>query len=298
MKLKVQHDEKGFHVMAVALVVLTIGVVSFAGYRVFKGGETKNAQTNTNTQQPADQPTAVENSNVRWESTAEGGWMATGGTPPKCPEPYKLAGISPQLTKATSLLYPGQERQGNFKGQGGNYKPHGGFRFDNSKSDDIDVVSPIDGYVSQGGRFLANGEIQYTFDIIDPCGFMVRIGHVRELSSTFQKYADKFPPAVEGDSRTTRVDGFPAVKAGDLVATSSGFKDSENNVTFDFGVYDLRKTNEASKSAAYQQKTADAKGLAWYALCWLDMLPQKDSSFIKGLPPGDAISGKTSDYCK
>lgn len=287
-------NQRGFHHLPVILGVIVLLVIGFAATRVFKK-QKQHAPEGVYTQPAQEEAT---DSNVTWENTSEKTWMAMGGTPPKCPEPFKLQSPSPQLSKATALLYPGQERRGSFEGMGGNYKPHGGFRFDSVKADDIDVVVPIDGYVYRGSRYLTNGEIQYTFDFVHPCGYMVRLGHLRELSPTFQKYADAFPPAAEEDSRTERVNGFPKVKAGDLVATSSGYKTTANNTFFDLGVFDLRKTNEASKDAAYQAKHSDSREHTWYAVCWLDMLPSKDSQYIKSLPPGDPAAGKTSDYCK
>lgn len=295
-------DQNGFHVVELVIVVVVLGIIGFVGWRVV--GKDKEADSHathdTATTAEPTKTTALTEADykIQWENTSEKSWMAMNGTPPKCPEPFMLTRPSPQLDKATALLYPGQERRGTFEGMGGNYKPHGGFRFDNSKADDIDVVAPVDGYVYRGTRFLSEGEIQYSFDLIHPCGMMIRVGHLRELSPTFQKYADAFPPAKELDSRTERVTGFPRVKAGDVIATSSGYKTTSNNTFFDLGVFDLRKTNEASKNAAFQTKHADTKEHTWHAVCWLDMLPKKDADFVKSLPPGDPTSGKTSDYCK
>jgi hypothetical protein len=295
MMKKQKLHELGFGHVGLILVVLVIGVVGLVGWRVMTQDD-KQTKNKGITNSPQEEEAAL--SDVRWENTSEGGWMAM-GTPPECPEPFKLASPSPQLGKATSVLYPGQERMGEiFGGQGGNYKPHGGLRFDESqKPSDVQVVSPIDGYVYRGSQFLSNGEIQYTFDLVHPCGYMVRVGHLRELSDTFKKYADKFPPAQEGDSRTERVDEFPQVRSGDVIATAAGYNGGPN-IFFDLGVFDLRQTNQASKDPAYQAKWASAKEHFYYGVCWFDMLPKADGSFIKTLPAGDPKAGKTSDYCK
>lgn len=287
-------NRKLFLFVALPLVIIAIGAIWLASR-----GEKRNNQTADDsvlTQPAPAQPSQTTGGTVRWENTTEGGWLAVEGTPPACPEPFTLKSPS-DLSKATAILPPGQERRGTFEGQGGNYKIHGGFRFDGLKPTDVTVSSPIDGYVYRGANYLIEGELQYTFDIIHPCGMLVRVGHLRELSEPFKKMAAAFPEAKEGDSRTERITDYPEVKAGDLIATASGFNKGPN-VFFDLGVLDLRKKNEISKTAAYQAAHADNKELAWHAVCWYDMLPSADAAKVKALPAGDPDSGKTSDYCK
>lgn len=295
MMKKQRIHESGFGHVGLIIALLVIGVVGLVGWRVMTQSD-KQAKDQETTNSPIEQEEVI--SDVRWENTSEGGWMAL-KTPPQCPEPFALKSPSPQLDAATSVLYPGQERTGEvFGGQGGNYKPHGGFRFDESqKTSDVQVVSPINGYVYRGSQFLSNGEIQYTFDLVHPCGYMIRVGHLRELSDIFKKYAEKFPPAQEGDSRTERVEGFPLVKAGDAIATAVGYNGGPN-IFFDFGVFDLRQTNQASKDPAYQAKWASAGEHFYYGVCWFNMLPKSDGDVIKSLPAADPKAGKTSDYCK
>lgn len=67
------------------------------------------------------------------------------------------------LSKVTAILYPGQER-------GGDFKHHGGFRFDNSKSDDIEVRAPLDGNLKEAQAYMEGDEVQYLFDFAHPCG--------------------------------------------------------------------------------------------------------------------------------
>lgn len=288
--------QKGFHLVPIVLAIAAVGLIGFAGYKVFKNQDTKQAN---NTEILTPSPDEALQSDVRWENTSEGGWMAMNGAPPTCPSPFSLSDPSPQLRQATSILYPGQERTGEvFGGQGGNYKPHGGFRFDKTtKPEDVNVLSPINGYVYRGGQYLSGGELQYTFDVIHPCGYMVRVGHLKALSDTFQQYASKFPAAQEGDSRTERVEGFPVVKEGDVIATAVGYSKGPN-IFFDLGVFDLRRTNIASKDPAYQAKYASAKEHFYYGVCWFDMLSKSSSDFVKSLPAADPAAGKKSDYCK
>ena len=86
-------------------------------------------------------------------------------------------------------------------------------------------------------------------------------------------------------------------KTGDKLATTVGFK-TTHNVGFDYGVYDLRQDNEASKNATYKAAHADTAELSSHALCWLDRLSSKDAAIVKALPAADQVSGKKSDYCK
>jgi len=81
---------------------------------------------------------------VVWDNL-ENGWEPS-ATPPACPKPLQL--VTPtDLTLVTSVLYPGQYRSDN-------YKPHGGFRYDNSLSDDITIIAPMDARVVDGNRSL------------------------------------------------------------------------------------------------------------------------------------------------
>lgn len=215
-------------------------------------------------------------------------WRAL-GTPPACPDP--LVFDSPvDVSRVTSILYPGQTR-------GGNYKPHGGFRFDTIEDNQMEVTVPMDSVVTEGARYLVGGEIQYTFDFIAPCGVMFRLGHLLTLSPKFQEIADTFPAARENDSRTTQVNPPISVKAGENIATAIGVK-ADTNTFVDFGVYDLRKTNSASQNSTWAGEHAEGKSLEWYAICWFDNLGPDDSALVKSLPSADSQGGKTSDYCK
>jgi hypothetical protein len=282
----------------VLIVIIALAAIGGLGYLAWTNMNKEDSSGET-AQTPAANQEAVwpMDEDVLWENTSEGSWAAIEGDTPACPDPLRFEPPTPDLRQATALLYPGQERRGSFEGQGGNYKPHGGFRFDNAESNKINVTMPFDGYVYRGSAYLTDGEIQYTFDIINPCGIMVRLGHLRALSPEFQAIADKFPEARENDSRTERVLPKVAVRTGDVVATEIGLKDSAN-AFFDWGVFDLRTTKEAAKEAAYRQAHADNSELAWHGVCWLDMLDSDNAAFVKGLPPADPDNGRNSDYCK
>ena len=274
------------HILIIA-VVLVLAVVGFVGWRVMnnagKNRDTQSEPTATNSSQATSNDTP---SGLIWQQV-EGGWRST-KTPPACPE-QPLMKSPADLSKATAVLYPGQTR-------GGNYKPHGGFRFDNSSNADVKVTAPIDGFIVRGGRYLAEGEAQYTFDVMNNCGVMYRVGHFRALPDNLQKIADTWPQPQEGDSRTQQVMPAVFVKQGELLAISVGITKTKNTF-FDWGVYDYRQTNDASKAASFQKAHSQDKELSWHAVCWFDWLPKNDASKVKSLPPGDPTSGKNSDYC-
>lgn len=211
-----------------------------------------------------------------------------------CPNPFVFQ-MPVDMNKVTSILYPGQIR-------GGNYKAHGGFRFDSSRPEEITVVAPYEAEVIAGARYPVNGEIQYTFDFAHPCGIRYRFGHLLTLSPKFQKIADKFPLPKEPDSRTTEV--YPPIKVsrGEVIATAVGLTKGGPdalgglNTFVDWGVYDYRKKNEASKDPAWAVK--HPYEIEHYAVCWFDWIAQRDKTTVLSLPSSDYQSGKSSDYCK
>ncbi len=201
--------------------------------------------------------------------------------------------LSPvDVSKATSILYPGQTR-------GGDFKPHGGFRFDGLKNEDVTVTVPLAAKVTSGSRYIERGEVQYMFDFEGDCGINYRFDHLKTLSAKFQAIADKLPAAKVDDSRTTAVSPEVSVATGEVVATAVGFAVGDNgpNVSVDFGVYDKRQKNASSKDAAWVAAHSEDGDQAYYGVCWFDLLPAADAAIVKALPAGDSAAGKTSDYC-
>jgi len=236
---------------------------------------------------------------LTWSATEKGDWMTFpyDSVPPACPDPLVLQLPTPNIAKATSILYPGQSRSGTFEGKGSTYKSHGGIRFDGSANEDISVVMPFNGAVMRGSKTLINGEMQYGFDIVNQCGVMVRIGHLLQLSPAFQAIADTFPVGSVASSEFSKVAPLVEFKQGDVIATAVGFK-SDKNVGFDYGVYDFRSNNAASQNAAYKSTHASTAETSFHGLCWLENLSAADSATVKALPGGDGAVGKQSDYCK
>jgi hypothetical protein len=196
-------------------------------------------------------------------------WTANGDVPP-CPDDLTgFFAVAPvDVSKATAVLAPGQSR-------GGNYKPHGGFRFDGTPNDDVVVVL-------------------YLLQFRTPCGIMFRFDHLRVLAPAVQAAIEEVPEAADGSSRTTVLRTPFEMRAGDAVATSVGFV-TTGNTSMDFGVYDPRQQNEASLDSAFPEQ--QFRELAWYGVCWYTMLPPAAAAVVDTLPGGDATAGRSSDYC-
>jgi len=203
-------------------------------------------------------------------------WQSN-GTATQCQSPLLQSPVD--LSKVTSILYPGQTR-------GGDYKAHGGFRLDGAgQASQVSVVSAIEGNVVRGARYTEQGVVQYLFDVINPCGVMMRMDHLLELSPKFAAIADTLPPATSS-SATTQLSGY-TVGVGESIATAIGVP---GNVFMDFGIYDLRSRNPATTDLGGELKP--------YGICWLDALPATDTARVRSLPPGDGVSGTMSDYCR
>lgn len=211
-----------------------------------------------------------------------------------CPQPFVFQ-MPIDINKATSILYPGQYR-------GGDYKAHGGFRFDGYKPNQITVVAPYDAEVIAGARYPVDGETQYAFDFAHTCGIRYRFMHLLTLTPKFQKIAEGFPLPKEADSRTTEVRPSVKVKQGEVIATAVGMTTGGHDIyggsnTFvDWGVYDYRQKNEISKDSAWLAKHPHE--IEQYGVCWFDWISPEDKAKVLALPSSDSESGKSSDYCK
>jgi prepilin-type N-terminal cleavage/methylation domain-containing protein len=283
-------NQYGFSVVELLVVAAVLGVLGLVGWNVLSRNNSKNSGSSSTSQsQDPKSGSGEESQGLIWQQTADG-WQAQQKAP-ECPA-QPMFKAPADVSKVTAVLYPGQTR-------GGNYKPHGGFRFDTTSDNKVTVTAPLEGYIVKGTRYIADGEneIQYGFDIMNNCGIMYRVGHLRELPDNLQKIAETFPEAGPS-SMNTNVNPAVFVKQGEVLATKVGIT-SANNTFFDWGVYDYRQGNEASKSAAYQSAHSEDKELAWHAVCWLQdgWLPNKDQDALAGLPAGDPASGKNSDYC-
>ena len=211
-----------------------------------------------------------------------------------CPDPY-VFDLPIDIRKATSVLYPGQIR-------GGDFKAHGGFRFDNSRPDEITVVAPIDAPTVTGARYPVDGEIQYTLEFENPCGIRYRLGHLLTLTPKFQAIAEKFPMPTTLDSRTTEVRPSVAVQKGATTATAVGLTGQgvggtgHVNTFLDWGVYDYRQKNEASQDLAWA--ASHTSPTYQYGVCWFDWISPENRVTVLSLPSSDGEHGTQSDFCK
>lgn len=235
-----------------------------------------------------------ENNQVTWEwMDNQSKWVAN-GTPPACTFPIIPAGSLLDFTKPLSLLQPGQVR-------GGSYKPHGGLRWSvyGSYVADTKITVPFDGAVTVAWQYKTEGAYQFGVNIVNPCGFMLRLGHLHVASLQFAAILDKLPPAVEMDSRESFINPPVTVKAGDVIATAVGIPPPASadamGTFFDFGLLDLRAPNPVVP--ADFSSNAAAK-YARYSLCWYqgNYLSDSDKALVAKLPLSNGDSSST--YCK
>lgn len=278
-------SRKGFGVIEIVIVVAVVGVIAALGWYAL--GSKKSDKSTSSTAATTNSSSA--STRVMW--TYENNVWKPSSTPPSCPNPLLKSPVD--ISAATAILYPGQVR--------GQYKSHGGFRFDNNKSNAVTVKMPMAGHITTATRYLENiggpAEIQYLVAFENECGIAFEFDHLRTLSAEVQAIMDTRPEAKLNDTGGLPIKDGAFFDEGAVIATEIGRK-SNGNVGMDFGVYDYRQKNEASKNPAYAASHANAGYEDLYALCWLNDLPAADAVIAKSLPGGDGKMGKTSDYCK
>ncbi len=223
---------------------------------------------------------------VTWRQVTDG-WSPS-ATPPACANPLRIL-LPVDITKVTSILYPGQYR-------GGDYKPHGGFAFDDNPNQAVDVIAPLTGMAVRGARYIESGDIQYMFDVISSCGIMYRFDHLLTLTAKFQALANSLPPAGES-TVTTNFNSPLLVTEGEKLAVEVGLTKPNKNVFVDFGVYDMRSFNKISSDPTWAAQHPGSKEMSWHAVCWFDLLEAQGATTVRNLPSRDGTSGKISDYC-
>lgn len=197
------------------------------------------------------------------------------------------------FSQVLSLIQPGQTR-------GGSYKPHGGLRWSayGTYTPDVKISVPFDGVVVQAWQYLVGGIYQFGVNIENPCGFMVRIGHMHIPSVQFTQILNSLPAAAENDSREYQINPPATVKMGDVIATSVGMPApapaDSLGAYIDLGLLNLRQVNPVLP--ANYAPNADMK-YAKYSLCWYqgNYLSPSDQALAAKLPLANGDS--TSDYC-
>ncbi|MDP2684355.1 MAG: hypothetical protein Q8P20_04815 [bacterium] len=238
--------------------------------------ETEVTNINTNSNSNVNITNIETTDVVRWDNFGEG--YIPSSTPPECPDPLVLQ-TPVDLNKVYSILYPGQER-------GGDFKPHGGFRFADGTDDEIRVTIPMDARLLEGVRYYENDYLQYMFSFINNCGIMYRFDHLATLSEELEEIVSELPEPKVDDTRTYHFLENYEYNSGDVIATTVGEGD---NVFVDWGVYDLRQKNGVNID--------QFDSLAEYGICWFDLLPTEDETIVRSLPAGDSTSGANSKYC-
>ena len=131
-------------------------------------------------------------------------------------------------------------------------------------------------------------EEQVKLEFMHPCGILLRLDHLAQLSDRWATIIQDVP--VTSDSRVTF---FPQhthfVTQGEVIANGIGHA---SNTYLDFGVYDLRQTNNIASyiATAWPEYT----GSADYGICWPELFDAATQELLYSLPAG-AVA--TSDYC-
>lgn len=244
-------------------------------------------------QKPSSKQTGANTAvDVTWKLEKDQTWTSS-SSPPPCPDPLVLMPPA-DFSKVTAILYPGQPR-------GDAFKPHGGLRFsDTTPNNEVEIVIPFDAKIVQGSRGFRNGENQYSFVFVAPCGIMYSLGHLLELTPKFLAIINTLP-LIDDDAEGFHVTQFydvdppVPVTAGEALATKAGYA-IPHNVFFDFGVFDLRHPNGFTIRPEWAKQFANQ--FDHYAVCWLDLFTPSQSAYLRTLKGGDSVYGLKSDYCK
>jgi hypothetical protein len=237
-------------------------------------------------------PSVPSSATWQWDH-ARSAWTPT-GAPPKCTYPIIPAGGLLDFGSAVSILQPGQSR-------GGSFKPHGGVRWSNYGEyvSGVRITVPFDGVVTKAWHYTTGGTYQFGVDIVNPCGFMVRLGHLRTPSPAFSTILATLGSAAPDDSRETLLNPPVTVKAGAVIATEVGNPDPSNpdflGSYIDFGLLDLRSPNTTSGASS---ATNAANEYSLFSVCWYEAeyLAAADRMIAAALP----FSGgdPSSAYCR
>lgn len=283
----------GFHVVALVLAVAVVGVVGLVGYKVSSRGD---KAPKTSAGQVRSKAAEQE---VKWAfNQQKNEYFVESGTAPACKQPFVFDYTPVDLSQLNVVGMPGVYR-------GYSYKPHGGFRADNSPDGHIQVKMPMDATLVGLKRYYEGSpaELQYLLTFESDCGIAFRFDHLYTLAPAFQAIANTTPEPKLNDTRSDPNAPFKRTqfKARDTIATAVGFP-RVKNFGFDFGVYDYRHRNQISKNPQWAALHNQYTSLEWFGVCWFDMLPGADAAKAKELAnvvlnPQKPNANKISDYC-
>lgn len=271
-------------IAAIAAVLITVFVISLlaVGLFMFDSNEENVSEKNNQIYEE-----------VNWRFGYESKEWTVSGTPPECPDPLEFPAPI-DVTKATGIIAPGQIR-------GGDYKPHGGYRFDDTTDNNIEVKAIMDGYITKASRYEDDWGTQSMVFYVNDCGIMVMHDHLLTLTPKLEKMFESIPVGKNADSRTTEINPRVYLEEGELIATSIGYEDFPEgafgkNIFIDFGLYDLRKTNGVEYSREFRKNNPNINEYGTHAVCWIDSLEEPAKSISKKLP----VTGNNnkSDYCE
>jgi len=283
-----KHNQFGFHVIELVIILVVLGVVGFIGFKVIGSKDSADDSSKNST---------ISGDEVTWafnEQKLE--WYPKSGTPPTCADPFIFDRSPVDLSKIMVVGMPGAYR-------GYSYKPHGGLRLTNPDSGKVDVVMPTDATLVGLTRYYEGNpsELQYLLTFETDCGVAFRFDHLYILAPDFQAIAETTPEPKKDDTRTDPNIPFKRTKfkAGDVVATEVGFPQTKN-FGFDFGTYDYRQRNDMSKNSEWADIHNQYQSLEWFGTCWIDQLPGADAAKAKELAfviINPAKPNIVSDYC-
>ena len=224
----------------------------------------------------------------RWQSNGDGQWSST-HEPARCPLMDELFEIFPiDISVLTQFARPGRT--------GFNetiYIAHGALRADNTKYDEINVKFPASGFSLHAVNrrvetYIQSDEEQIKLEFIHPCGILVRLDHLAQLSPKWLDIVKDVP--VTSDSRLTFVEqNIHLVELGEVLSGGIGHP---TNTYLDFGIYDLTRKNNVAKYIS--ENWPNYKGSGDHGICWSSFFGEETQQILETLPAG---SVNTSDYC-
>lgn len=250
------------------------------------GGATSSTATTTTT-------TAVPAQNSGWSFDYQKSVWVSQGAAPKCSLPLIAESELLDFSKVRSFVQPGQYR-------GGSYKPHGGLRWSEYGSyvSGVTISAPFDGRITMVVHYKTENIYQFGINIIHPCGFMLRLGHLKEPSDFIANILKTIAPAVENDSRENFIREV-SIKKGQVIATEVGMPAPASPDSFgtfmDLGILDLRAKNPILPTNF--SSNADVR-YSLYSVCWYqgEYLSPADRAKVQSLQFSNADA--KSDYCK